>query len=54
MTEHACRDCHAEITDAIEHGTGYGAREEVGAAEGKGDEFLCTRCHYAVGHRVRD
>lgn len=41
ITEHACRSCHADITDAIEHGT---------SAKG---ELLCTRCHANVGHWVR-
>jgi cytochrome c nitrite reductase small subunit len=47
ITEHACRYCHAEITDAIEHGTGVGpeARAE--------QEISCVRCHRYVGHWVR-
>ena len=42
VTEHACRDCHEEITDAIEHG-----------ARPKGEPLTCTRCHPNVGHWVR-
>ncbi|MHB0949145.1 MAG: cytochrome c nitrite reductase small subunit [Gemmatimonadaceae bacterium] len=46
VTENACRNCHAEITDAIEHG---GQR---GDARGN-EEFSCVRCHRHVGHWVR-
>ena len=42
VTEHACRDCHEEITDAIEHG-----------AQTRGEEISCVRCHPHVGHWVR-
>ena len=42
VTEHACRDCHKEITDAIEHG-----------ARPKDEPLTCTRCHPNVGHWVR-
>ncbi len=52
VTENACRYCHGEITDAIEHGAGAssaGAKE----ARGEGEPFLCTRCHNDVGHWVR-
>jgi cytochrome c nitrite reductase small subunit len=43
ITEHACRDCHAEVTDVIDpaaniHGSG---------------PLLCVRCHAHVGHWVR-
>lgn len=41
VTEHACRYCHENVTDAIEHGTG--AREQIS----------CVRCHKYVGHWVR-
>jgi cytochrome c nitrite reductase small subunit len=47
ITEHACRYCHAEITDAIEHGTVSGGE----AAERA--EISCVRCHKYVGHWVR-
>ncbi len=46
VTENACRHCHAEITDAIEHG---GARDDATGNE----EFSCVRCHRHVGHWVR-
>lgn len=42
VTEHACRYCHEEITEAIDHGT----------AAGRGP-LTCTRCHRYVGHWVR-
>jgi cytochrome c nitrite reductase small subunit len=42
VTEGACRHCHEEIVDAIEHG---GEREE--------DRLSCVRCHARVGHWVR-
>jgi cytochrome c nitrite reductase small subunit len=46
VTEHACRYCHTEVTDAIEHG--------VGAREGDaGGAMRCARCHDDVGHLVR-
>ena len=41
VTEAACRYCHAEMTDAIEHGAGYPEA---------GEEMRCTRCHADVGH----
>ena len=44
VTEHACRYCHEEITDAIEHGT---------QAAGDSEELSCVRCHKHVGHFVR-
>jgi cytochrome c nitrite reductase small subunit len=46
VTENACRHCHAEITDAIEHG---GQRDDARGNE----EFSCVRCHRHVGHWVR-
>lgn len=45
VTEGACRYCHQEITDAIEHGAGAPAPAE--------ERLLCTRCHNTVGHWVR-
>jgi cytochrome c nitrite reductase small subunit len=36
VTEGACRYCHEAITEAIEHGAGYGG-------EGGEEGFLCTR-----------
>lgn len=43
ITEHACRDCHAEVTDVI---------DPAGAAHGAGP-LPCVRCHTHVGHWVR-
>ncbi|HEX2202932.1 MAG TPA: cytochrome c nitrite reductase small subunit [Longimicrobium sp.] len=51
VTEHACRYCHQEMTDAIEHGAGYEEAEEAGE---EGNTFTCVRCHSSVGHWVRD
>ena len=47
ITEHACRYCHAEITDAIEHGPVAGGETTEQA------EISCVRCHRYVGHWVR-
>ena len=44
VTEHACRFCHEEITDAIEHGT---------QPKDDKEEMSCVRCHKYVGHFVR-
>ena len=47
VTEHACRYCHVELTENIEHGaTGFRNEDED-------DRLLCTRCHFDVGHMVR-
>jgi cytochrome c nitrite reductase small subunit len=43
ITEHACRDCHAEITDVI---------DPPAATHGSGP-LSCVRCHAHVGHWVR-
>jgi cytochrome c nitrite reductase small subunit len=43
ITEGACRDCHGEITEAIDPGaTAHGPRP-----------LSCVRCHKYVGHWVR-
>jgi cytochrome c nitrite reductase small subunit len=47
VTEHACRYCHQDVTDAIDHGTGV---PDNGLGEAR---MLCTRCHDDVGHWVR-
>jgi cytochrome c nitrite reductase small subunit len=46
VTEHACRYCHTEVTDAIEHGAGARGGDA-------GGEMRCARCHDDVGHLVR-
>lgn len=43
ITERACRDCHAEVTDAI---------DPASAAHGAAP-LSCVRCHKYVGHWVR-
>jgi cytochrome c nitrite reductase small subunit len=43
VTERACRDCHGEITEAI---------DPRAAAHGPGP-LSCVRCHRYVGHWVR-
>jgi len=47
VVEGACRYCHEEITDAIEHGTAEGAEP------GDEEALSCTRCHRHVGHWLR-
>ncbi len=46
VTEHACRYCHQDVTDVIEHGTMGFENDDTG-------RLLCTRCHDDVGHQVR-
>ena len=43
VTEGACRYCHEEIVDAIDHGT----------SSDEDDRLSCVRCHARVGHWVR-
>ena len=47
VTERACRDCHAEITDAIDHASSVGSHSSADA------QLSCIRCHSYVGHWVR-
>lgn len=51
IAENACRDCHGQITDAIEHGTDP-PEEKRRRARGE-EAFYCTRCHSDVGHWTR-
>jgi cytochrome c nitrite reductase small subunit len=58
IAEHACRDCHADLIDAISTWQ-PGSRQEapIGLdphATRGGDGFSCIRCHGAVGHPLRD
>jgi cytochrome c nitrite reductase small subunit len=55
VTEQACRYCHSEITDAIEHGTtAYASTVADRPASRMSLERLsCVRCHRYVGHWVR-
>jgi cytochrome c nitrite reductase small subunit len=46
ITEHACRKCHTEITEAIDLGTTAGT-------ERRDEELACVKCHRNVGHWVR-
>lgn len=50
VTEGACRYCHQEITEEIEHGARGPAPTRASATQ---DQVLCTRCHSDVGHWVR-
>jgi cytochrome c nitrite reductase small subunit len=51
ITEAACRDCHAAITDAIDPGaTAHGSN---GAGDASARQLSCVRCHEYVGHWVR-
>jgi cytochrome c nitrite reductase small subunit len=55
VTEHACRYCHAEITETIDHAAATTA-QPVGHARrtSQSDEPMsCIRCHRYVGHWVR-
>jgi len=42
ITEHACRYCHAEITQAIDPPDAH-----------RSEQIRCVRCHRHVGHWVR-
>jgi cytochrome c nitrite reductase small subunit len=50
VTENACRDCHKDVTDAIEHGARGPAPTRATESD---DQLRCTRCHSDVGHWVR-
>ena len=58
VTEHACRYCHSEITEAIDHGPGT-VSATPGSTRGHSPESIaeesisCIRCHRYVGHWVR-
>jgi cytochrome c nitrite reductase small subunit len=55
VTEGACRYCHSEIVDAIEHGprrSGPSAHDESVTSEPERG-LSCVRCHTHVGHWVR-
>jgi cytochrome c nitrite reductase small subunit len=57
VTESACRYCHAEITEAIDHRArtvSLATQTETGAhAPLAGEPISCIRCHTYVGHWVR-
>jgi cytochrome c nitrite reductase small subunit len=59
VTEQACRHCHAEITDAIDHGAAGVVVQNVSTtagtvrAERSAEDISCVRCHRYVGHWVR-
>ena len=62
VTEEACRYCHAEITEAIDHipqlgahavSAGRNAAGPVLAAARSDEPISCIRCHKYVGHWVR-
>jgi len=52
VTEEACRYCHEEITETIDHGPAGASRSSV-ELPGDPERFTCTRCHRYVGHLVR-
>ncbi|HEU4556657.1 MAG TPA: cytochrome c nitrite reductase small subunit [Longimicrobium sp.] len=52
VTEGACRYCHEEVTDAIEHGAAGPAPAREDERESP-ERLMCTRCHSDVGHWVR-
>jgi cytochrome c nitrite reductase small subunit len=59
ITEHACRKCHTEITDAIDLSSHGGKPSPVTTAGGEderpraNEELACVKCHRDVGHAVR-
>ena len=56
VTENACRYCHTEITDAIDHAPPAHAATDAGAAyatDPNDQSNSCVRCHRYVGHWVR-
>jgi cytochrome c nitrite reductase small subunit len=53
VTEEACRYCHAELTEAIDHGFVTAAGADPTAHRPVEERLSCTRCHRYVGHWVR-
>ena len=60
VTEEACRYCHAQITDAIDHrarsasrGDGTPPLSPAVHSALASEEISCIRCHEYVGHWVR-
>jgi cytochrome c nitrite reductase small subunit len=56
VTEHACRYCHADITEAIDHApetTSPPVEQAQGTAAHSDEPISCIRCHRYVGHWVR-
>ncbi len=59
VTEDACRHCHAQITDAIDHvprrdsGAGPPAATSRVHSGPASEQISCIRCHAYVGHWVR-
>lgn len=54
ITEHACRECHREITSAIDHGEAAERSAPAGRDSTRADAPSgCIRCHPYVGHWVR-
>ena len=55
VTERACRYCHAEITEAIDHIPAAGRPDPSPSAHAAnaGEPISCIRCHRYVGHWVR-
>ena len=61
VTEDACRYCHTEITDAIDHAApvamgpspALNGAAAVLAASRSAEPISCIRCHKYVGHWVR-
>ena len=51
VTEHTCRYCHVEITEAIDT-PAHGAPDARTASDTSA-EWTCVRCHRYVGHFVR-
>jgi cytochrome c nitrite reductase small subunit len=51
ITENACRDCHADVTEALL----VSSHTETPVARGDGGDpgWSCVRCHRYVGHYVR-
>jgi len=57
ITEHACRKCHAELTESIDaavHASVAVAPAAIAGSALRGaEELTCSRCHRHVGHWVR-
>ena len=53
ITEHACRECHAALTAAMDAAPHAPAGGDHVAATGSTDRPSCIRCHRYAGHWVR-